>query len=105
VAGAAASTVLADRFTVVGGGDGARVMPPVDRPSPVPRASIYPAGLTAREVDILRLVAVGLSDAEVAAQLVLSVRTVNAHLRSIYRKLGVRSRSAAAHYAEEHGLV
>jgi DNA-binding NarL/FixJ family response regulator len=65
----------------------------------------YPAGLTSREVEVLRLVAVGLSDAETAERLVLSVRTVNAHLRSIYRKLGVRSRVAAGRFAEEHGLL
>jgi DNA-binding NarL/FixJ family response regulator len=66
---------------------------------------VAPAGLTEREVDVLRLVAVGLSDAEVAQQLFLSVRTVNAHLRSIYRKLGVRSRAAAGRYAQERGLL
>jgi DNA-binding NarL/FixJ family response regulator len=65
----------------------------------------YPAGLTAREVDVLRLVALGLSDAEVAERLVLSVRTVNAHLRSVYRKLGVRSRAAAGRFAQSNGLV
>jgi DNA-binding NarL/FixJ family response regulator len=65
----------------------------------------YPAGLTAREVDVLRLVAVGLSDAQAAERLVLSVRTVNAHLRSIYRKLGVSSRAAAGRFAEDHHLV
>jgi DNA-binding NarL/FixJ family response regulator len=105
VAGTAAAKLLADRFTVVAAGDGAQLMLPVDKPAPAPRASAYPAGLTAREIDILRLVAVGLSDAEVAGHLFLSVRTVNAHLRSIYRKLGVRSRAAAGRYAEEHGLV
>jgi DNA-binding NarL/FixJ family response regulator len=65
----------------------------------------YPAGLTAREVDVLRLVAVGLSDAEAAKRLFLSVRTVNAHLRSIYRKAGVRSRAAAGRFAAERGLL
>jgi DNA-binding NarL/FixJ family response regulator len=54
---------------------------------------------------VLRLVASGLSDAEVAERLFLSVRTVNAHLRSIYRKAGVRSRAAAGRFAEENGLV
>jgi DNA-binding NarL/FixJ family response regulator len=63
------------------------------------------AVLTAREVEVLRLVAVGLSDAEVAEHLVVSVRTVNAHLRSIYRKAGVRSRAAAGRFAEENGLL
>jgi Bacterial regulatory proteins, luxR family len=46
-----------------------------------------------------------LSDAEVGEQLFVSVRTVNAHLRSIYRKAGVRSRAAASRFAEEHGLL
>jgi predicted ATPase/class 3 adenylate cyclase/DNA-binding CsgD family transcriptional regulator len=64
-----------------------------------------PEGLTAREVEVLRLVAEGLTDAQVAERLVVSLRTVNAHLRSIYRKLDVRSRSAATRYAVEHGLA
>ena len=54
---------------------------------------------------MLRLVAAGLSDAETAGQLYLSVRTVNAHLRSIYRKVGVRSRAAAGRFAAENGLI
>jgi len=63
-----------------------------------------PEGLTARELEVLALVAEGRTDAEVADTLVLSVRTVNAHLRSVYRKLDVHSRSAATRYALEHGL-
>jgi DNA-binding CsgD family transcriptional regulator len=55
------------------------------------------AGLTAREIEVLHLVADGLSNAEIADRLVLSERTVHAHLRSIYDKLGVNSRTAAAH--------
>ena len=61
--------------------------------------------LTAREVDVLHLVAGGLTDAEVADRLVVSRRTVHSHLRSIYRKLGVSSRSAATRYAREHDLA
>lgn len=61
--------------------------------------------LTKREIEILRLVAQGLSDAQVAEQLVLSPRTVNAHLTSIYNKLGVNSRVAATRFAIEKGLV
>src|SRR5215471_16314612 len=53
----------------------------------------YPAGLTAREVETPRLVAQGLTDAQVAEQLVISRRTVNWHLTSIYGKLGVSSRA------------
>ncbi|MGN6566249.1 MAG: AAA family ATPase [Thermomicrobiales bacterium] len=70
-----------------------------------PPASTYPAGLTSREVDVLRLVAQGLADAEVADQLYLSVHTVKTHLRSIYNKLAVSSRAAAARFAAEHQLV
>jgi predicted ATPase/serine/threonine protein kinase/DNA-binding CsgD family transcriptional regulator len=65
----------------------------------------YPAGLTAREVEVLRLVASGLTDIQVAEKLVLSPRTVHAHISSIYNKLGVTSRSAATRYAIEHHLA
>jgi DNA-binding NarL/FixJ family response regulator len=51
------------------------------------------------------MVSTGLTDAEVAEQLVLSIRTVHAHLRSIYRKLDVHTRSAATRYAVEHDLA
>jgi ATP/maltotriose-dependent transcriptional regulator MalT len=66
---------------------------------------IHPRGLTAREVDVLRLVAEGLTDAKVAEKLVLSPRTVSTHLRSIYNKLGINSRSAATRFAFENRLV
>lgn len=61
--------------------------------------------LTNRESEILRIVATGLTDAQVAERLVVSTRTVNAHLRSIYSKLDVHSRSAAIRYALDHGLI
>ena len=61
-------------------------------------------GLTPREIEILRLVALGLSDQAVAERLTISSRTVNAHLTSIYNKLGVKSRAAATRFAVEHGL-
>ena len=70
-----------------------------------PTPASYPAGLTAREVEVLRLVAQGLPDAEVAERLYVSVHTVKTHLRSIYGKLGVTSRTAAARFATEHGLA
>ncbi len=73
--------------------------------APLAKSPRYPAGLTAREVEILRLVAQGLTDAQVAEQLVISPRTVNFHLTSIYSKLGVSSRSAATRYAIEHPLI
>ena len=61
--------------------------------------------LTEREVEVLRLVAQGLSDAQVAEALVISPRTVNAHLRSIYSKLGLTSRHAATLFAIKQQLI
>jgi len=76
-------------------------------PAPIPLAKVpaYPAGLTAREVEVLRLVAQGLTDAQVAELLVISPRTVNWHLTSIYSKIQVSSRSAATRYAIEQHVV
>ncbi len=75
------------------------------QPAHRPAEAAAPEGLTTREVEVLALVAEGLTDAEVAERLVVSIRTVHAHLRSIYRKLGVRTRSAATRYAVQHNLV
>jgi DNA-binding CsgD family transcriptional regulator/tetratricopeptide (TPR) repeat protein len=61
--------------------------------------------LTPREIEVLRLVAAGLTDAQVATQLVISRRTVSTHLTAIYGKLGVTSRSAATRYALDHNLI
>ena len=63
-----------------------------------------PDGLTPREVEVLRLVAAGKSNAQIAATLVLSERTVARHLSNIFTKIDVPSRTAAAAYAYEHGL-
>ncbi len=71
----------------------------------LPPAPRNPAGLTDREVEVLRLVARGLTDAQVAEELFLSRRTVNAHLRAIYGKLEVNSRAAATRFAIEHELT
>jgi DNA-binding NarL/FixJ family response regulator len=79
-----------------------------ERPEPLPAATpagLSPAGLSAREVEVLRLVAQGLTYAQVAEQLVISPRTVNWYLTVIYSKLGVSSRSAATRYALEHHLL
>ena len=65
----------------------------------------HPAGLTDREVDVLRLVAQGLTSADVGQRLFLSSRTVEWHLSSIYTKLDARSRTEAARFAVDHGLV
>jgi len=68
-------------------------------------APAYPAGLSAREVEVLVLVAQGLTNPQVADRLFLSRRTVDQHLRSIYNKLGGSSRAAATHFAVTHGLA
>jgi predicted ATPase/DNA-binding CsgD family transcriptional regulator len=88
---------------------------PVKLPQPVPREPLsvlpaksspsYPGGLTAREVEVLRLVAQGLTDAQIAEQLMLSPRTVSWHLSTIYNKIQVSSRSAATRYAIEQHMV
>ncbi|CRK56483.1 possible transcriptional regulator [Alloactinosynnema sp. L-07] len=67
--------------------------------------STPPSGLTARELDVLLLVAAGKTNRETAAALVLSDKTVARHLANIYLKLNVSSRTAAAAYAFDHGLV
>jgi len=79
--------------------------PSVPQP-PDPTASpTYPAGLTAREVEVLRLLAQGWTDAQIAEHLVISPRTVNRHTTSLYGKLNVTSRAAATRYAHEHHLL
>ena len=62
-------------------------------------------GLSDREREVLRLVATGQSNREIAAALVLSEHTVARHLQNIYAKLGVSSRTAAGAFAHEHHLV
>ena len=74
----------------------------VDRLSP---SAELPGGLTAREAEVLRLVASGQSNAQIAAELVLSEKTVARHLSNIFTKLEVGSRTAAAAYAFEHQLA
>ena len=63
-----------------------------------------PAGLTAREFEVLRLVADGFSNAQIAQRLVISIPTVKTYLSAIYHKLGVSSRTAAMRYAIDHCL-
>jgi len=64
-----------------------------------------PGGLTAREVEVLALVAKGLTNRDVAQQLVISEKTVASHVSHIFTKLGLTSRAAATAYAYENGLV
>jgi ATP/maltotriose-dependent transcriptional regulator MalT len=64
-----------------------------------------PAGLTAREVEVLRLIAAGQSNKEIASALHLSAKTVSRHLSNIFTKIGVSSRSAATAFAFQHDLA
>jgi DNA-binding NarL/FixJ family response regulator len=74
----------------------ARLDAGIDRP---------PAGLTAREVEVLRLMAAGLSNAEIAERLFLSPRTVKAHVANSFAKIGVHNRAAATEFVLRHGLA
>jgi DNA-binding NarL/FixJ family response regulator len=64
-----------------------------------------PGGLTEREAEVLRLVASGVGNRQIAEELVLSEKTVARHLSNIFVKIGVSSRAAATAYAFEQGLV
>ncbi len=79
--------------------------PAADEVSALLAPPALPAGLTAREVEVLRLVASGRSNAQIAADLVLSEKTVARHLSNIFTKLDVGSRTAATAYAFENKLV
>ena len=63
------------------------------------------AGLTEREIEVLRLVAYGLSNREIAGQLVVSPKTVGNHLQNIYSKIQVSTRAAATFFAMQNHLV
>jgi DNA-binding NarL/FixJ family response regulator len=102
---------LVDAIRVVAGGNALLGPTAVDRllgrfqpPQRAPDESAL-AALTAREVEILRLVAVGLSNAEIAATLVVSETTVKSHVSNLLRKLGVRDRVQAVIAAYDAGLV
>ena len=68
-------------------------------------SNVAAGGLTPREVEVLRLVAAGRTNREIAVDLVLSEKTVARHLSNIYTKLGIGSRAAATAYAYDHQLV
>jgi DNA-binding NarL/FixJ family response regulator len=68
-------------------------------------AAAPPGGLTTREVEVLGLVAKGLTNRDIALQLVISEKTVASHVSHMFTKLGLTSRAAATAYAYEHGLA
>jgi HD-GYP domain-containing protein (c-di-GMP phosphodiesterase class II) len=71
----------------------------------VPRRREWPAGLTAREVEVLRLLSRGLSNKEIATRLVITPKTVGNHVEHIYAKIGASTRTAASLFAMQHGLL
>jgi len=75
------------------------------RSSPSPAADVGIAELTAREIDVLRLMARGLTNNEIAGELVISEVTVKSHIGRIFTKLDLRDRAAAIIYAFDHGLA
>jgi DNA-binding NarL/FixJ family response regulator len=79
--------------------------PDLARVEALTRKSQAPGGLTAREVEVLRLVAAGKTNRSIATDLFLSEKTVARHLSNIFTKLGLPSRAAATAYAYEHGLL
>jgi DNA-binding NarL/FixJ family response regulator len=81
-------------------------IPPAAPAAPAVKPPVtYPEGLTEREFEVLRLLAQGLTNAQIAKQLIISPRTVNTHLTAIYGKIQVSSRSGATRYAIEHNLA
>ncbi|MFJ4674313.1 response regulator [Kitasatospora sp. NPDC088783] len=79
--------------------------PPFPDPAPAPAPEgPRPDGLTAREAEVLALVARGLSNREIGAALFLSNNTVKTHINRIFAKTGCRDRVAVVHYARQHGL-
>jgi DNA-binding CsgD family transcriptional regulator len=71
----------------------------------IPHPSSFPSGLTPREAEVLRLLATGASNREIADTLVVSVRTVERHLLHVYDKIDARRRGDAVAYALRHGLA
>ena len=71
----------------------------------VRRRREWPAGLTAREVEVLRLLARGLSNKEIAELLVISRKTAGSHVEHIYTKIGASNRAQASLFAMKHGLM
>jgi DNA-binding NarL/FixJ family response regulator len=70
-----------------------------------PRRHVWPAGLTGREVEVLRLLATGASNRQIARELFVSEKTVAHHLEHIYNKIGVSNRAAAVFFSMEHELI
>ena len=76
------------------------------RPNPLPQTAVPPPdNLTTREVEVLRLIAAGRSNAQIAGELFVSEATVKTHINHLFAKTGARDRAQAVRYAYRHGLV
>jgi DNA-binding NarL/FixJ family response regulator len=73
--------------------------------SPTSKTPEYPDGLTQREVEVLRLIALGKSNQEIAKELFISLRTVANHVTNILNKTSAANRTSAAAYASRYGLA
>lgn len=98
LAGLGAAPALARADALAG-----RLAAPLAARTPVAPAPLF--GLTAREAEVLALVAEGLTDQQIGARLFVSRSTVATHTRAIFGKLGVNTRTAAARLARDHGLA
>ncbi|MCK2218597.1 response regulator transcription factor [Actinomadura sp. ATCC 31491] len=81
-----------------------RLVEALSRAAPPPPVTACPDGLTAREVEVLRLVAGGLSNAEIGTALFIAETTVKTHINNAFAKIGVRNRTEAAAYARDRLL-
>jgi DNA-binding NarL/FixJ family response regulator len=104
--------LIADACEVLGDHDAAEIEASVAQgvlaalgAPPVPQLHAAADGLTPREVEVLRLVAQGMTNRAIAGELVVSEKTVASHVSHIFTKLGLASRSAATAYAYDHSLV
>ena len=85
-----------------------RLVAAVAAQPPTPSADVegaFPGDLTPREAEVLKLIASGMSNAEIAAALVVSDATVKTHINHVFAKTGARDRAQAVRYAYEHGLA